>query len=103
MLSKAKKSLSLVIAMVVVIVSIMPAASAAQIYPEGITKQQVSDAIPKLDTAINNLLEGTQEGKNLPVPHCIKSTEGWALDIYPPDSTMRVRLDGCPSGLRDRS
>ena len=23
---------------------------------------------------------GTQEGKNLPVPHCIKGTDGWALD-----------------------
>lgn len=22
----------------------------------------------------------TQEGKNLPVPHCIRDTEGWALD-----------------------
>jgi nicotinamidase-related amidase len=31
------------------------------------------------DTHFDNYLE-TQEGKNLPVPHCIKNTEGWQLD-----------------------
>lgn len=30
------------------------------------------------DTHHENYME-TQEGKNLPVPHCIKGTEGWAL------------------------
>jgi nicotinamidase-related amidase len=31
------------------------------------------------DTHFDNYME-TQEGKNLPVPHCIKDTEGWHLD-----------------------
>ena len=31
------------------------------------------------DTHAENYLE-TQEGKNLPVPHCIKGTDGWKLD-----------------------
>lgn len=31
------------------------------------------------DTHFDNYLE-TQEGKKLPVPHCIKGSEGWKLD-----------------------
>lgn len=31
------------------------------------------------DTHFDNYSE-TQEGKNLPVPHCIKETEGWQID-----------------------
>lgn len=31
------------------------------------------------DTHFDNYME-TQEGKNLPVPHCIKDTDGWQLD-----------------------
>jgi nicotinamidase-related amidase len=31
------------------------------------------------DTHFDNYME-TQEGKKLPVPHCIKDTEGWQLD-----------------------
>ncbi len=30
------------------------------------------------DTHLDNYLD-TQEGKNLPVPHCIKGTDGWQL------------------------
>lgn len=30
------------------------------------------------DTHFDNYME-TQEGKNLPVPHCIKGTEGWQI------------------------
>ncbi|MBQ8447712.1 MAG: cysteine hydrolase [Clostridia bacterium] len=30
------------------------------------------------DTHLENYME-TQEGKNLPVPHCIKGTEGWQI------------------------
>ncbi len=37
------------------------------------------DIIVTYDTHAENYLE-TQEGKNLPVPHCIVDTEGWALD-----------------------
>ncbi len=31
------------------------------------------------DTHFENYMD-TREGKNLPVPHCIKGTEGWMLD-----------------------
>jgi len=34
--------------------------------------------IATLDTHSENYLQ-TQEGKNLPVPHCIRGTEGWKL------------------------
>ena len=35
--------------------------------------------IATLDTHGENYME-TQEGKNLPVPHCIRGTEGWMLE-----------------------
>ena len=37
------------------------------------------DIIVTYDTHPENYLD-TQEGKNLPVPHCIKGTAGWMLD-----------------------
>ena len=37
------------------------------------------DIIVTYDTHGENYME-TQEGKNLPVPHCIKGTDGWKLD-----------------------
>jgi len=37
------------------------------------------DIIVTYDTHGENYME-TQEGKNLPVPHCIKNTDGWKLD-----------------------
>ncbi len=37
------------------------------------------DIIVTYDTHPENYME-TQEGKNLPVPHCIKGTEGWKLN-----------------------
>ena len=37
------------------------------------------DIIVTYDTHAENYME-TQEGKNLPVPHCIKDTDGWQLD-----------------------
>lgn len=37
------------------------------------------DIIVTYDTHAENYMD-TQEGKRLPVPHCIKGTEGWALD-----------------------
>lgn len=37
------------------------------------------DIIVTYDTHEENYML-TQEGKNLPVPHCIRGTEGWALD-----------------------
>ena len=41
-----------------------------------------------LDTHYENYLE-TAEGKKLPVSHCIKGTDGWALD-----ENIRLALDG---------
>lgn len=37
------------------------------------------DVIATYDTHGENYMD-TQEGKKLPVPHCIKGTEGWKLD-----------------------
>lgn len=37
------------------------------------------DIIVTYDTHFENYIE-TSEGKNLPVPHCIKDTDGWELD-----------------------
>jgi len=41
-------------------------------------KDFLGDIICTLDTHSEDYLD-TQEGKNLPVPHCIKGTEGWKL------------------------
>lgn len=41
------------------------------------------------DTHFDNYLE-TQEGKKLPVPHCIKESEGWEID----KKLEALRLDG---------
>lgn len=37
------------------------------------------DIIATFDTHTENYMD-TQEGKHLPVPHCIKGTHGWKLD-----------------------
>ncbi len=37
------------------------------------------DVVFTMDTHAESYLD-TQEGKNLPVPHCIKGTDGWTLD-----------------------
>ena len=41
-------------------------------------KEQGYKVIATRDTHNDNYME-TQEGKNLPVPHCIKYTEGWKV------------------------
>lgn len=41
------------------------------------------------DTHFDNYME-TQEGRNLPVPHCIKGTEGWQID----KKLASLRTDG---------
>lgn len=43
-----------------------------------IKKYPTSDIIATRDTHSESYLD-TQEGKNLPVPHCIKGTHGWEL------------------------
>ena len=42
-------------------------------------RRHKGDIIVTFDTHSENYME-TAEGKNLPVPHCIKGTDGWLLD-----------------------
>ena len=42
-------------------------------------KEFEGDLIATYDTHGENYMD-TQEGKNLPVPHCIRGTEGWKLN-----------------------
>lgn len=46
------------------------------------------DLIVTYDTHSDDYMS-TQEGKNLPVPHCIKGTDGWKLD-----SRVQTALEG---------
>ena len=46
------------------------------------------DVIVTYDTHFENYME-TQEGKRLPVPHCIKGTDGWRLN-----EKVQAALDG---------
>lgn len=52
-------------------------------------KEAGADVMFTLDTHEDNYLE-TQEGKHLPVPHCIKNTEGWMLV-----PELRPLAEGC--------
>lgn len=64
MLNKMKKPIGIICVLMIVIMSLSPVAFAAVSYPQGVEKQQVQSAIPKLDKAIANLIEGT-ENKSL--------------------------------------
>ena len=46
---------------------------------EEIKKYPAADIIATRDTHAPNYMD-TQEGKNLPVPHCIRDTQGWELN-----------------------
>ncbi len=46
---------------------------------EEIRKYHAADIIATRDTHAPNYMD-TQEGKNLPVPHCIRGTQGWELN-----------------------
>lgn len=54
---------------------------AAEIVPKVVSKIQGFDGeiFVTLDTHFENYME-TAEGKKLPVPHCIRGTDGWRLD-----------------------
>lgn len=52
-------------------------------------KENGTDVIFTLDTHEENYLN-TQEGKNLPIPHCIKNTDGWMLIPQ-----LRPLAEGC--------
>ena len=45
---------------------------------EDIVEEGAVDLIFTQDTHADNYLD-TQEGKNLPIPHCIKKTDGWQI------------------------
>ena len=45
---------------------------------EKIRSYPAADVLATMDTHGDNYME-TQEGRNLPVPHCIKGTEGWKM------------------------
>ena len=56
---------------------------AVEIIPKVVEKVEsaIADGVPVVftrDTHDNNYLD-TQEGRMLPVPHCIKETRGWAI------------------------
>lgn len=57
---------------------------------EEIGKYPARDIIATRDTHFENYLE-TQEGRNLPVTHCIKGTSGWELN-----AKIAAALDGAP-------
>ncbi len=46
---------------------------------EKIKSYNIGDVFATRDTHQENYME-TQEGANLPVPHCIEGTEGWEID-----------------------
>lgn len=54
------------------------AVSIIEAVKEKIRSYPSSDVIATMDTHHENYME-TQEGKYLPVPHCIKGTEGWKI------------------------
>lgn len=58
-MEKIRSTVSLLLTVLIVIFTMAPAASAVQSYPEGVTKEQMQEIIPKLDTAIGSLLEST--------------------------------------------
>lgn len=53
-----------------------------------------------MDTHANNYLE-TQEGKNLPVEHCIAGTWGWELAVDMPDGVPATRVRKDAFGARE--
>ena len=56
-------------------------AEAVAIVPDVVRKIEAFDGeiFATLDTHFDNYMQ-TAEGKKLPVPHCIKGTDGWMLD-----------------------
>ena len=63
---------------------------AAAIVPNVVSKINAhqGDIIVTYDTHFDDYMT-TSEGKNLPVPHCIKGTDGWKLD-----AEVQKALDG---------
>ena len=58
------------------------------------------DIIVTYDTHPENYME-TQEGKNLPVPHCIKDTEGWQICPVLEELRKTEAIDRLTFGSKD--
>ncbi|MBR1629673.1 MAG: cysteine hydrolase [Lachnospiraceae bacterium] len=58
---------------------------------EKIQMYPIEDVFYTLDTHEENYLQ-TQEGRNLPVEHCIKGTEGWELDTALKDALKEAKV-----------
>ena len=73
MMKKGKKAISFLTVMLLVVLSLMPGALAVS-YPEGVSKEQISATIGKIDTLITTVAETTDEGslKNLILPEIYK-------------------------------
>ena len=61
-----------------------------------ISKYPKENIIATRDTHEENYLE-TQEGKNLPVVHCVRGTEGWELDKRVVEALDGVRVIDKPT------
>lgn len=59
-------------------------------------KEQGTDIVFTKDTHYKDYLM-TQEGRKLPVPHCVKGTEGWELDAGLKELAMDCRILEKPS------
>lgn len=55
-------------------------------------KQNGDEVVFTFDTHDNTYLD-TQEGKNLPVTHCIRNTQGW--NLYGSIANMKEKSDTC--------
>ena len=49
------------------------------------------DIIATYDTHYENYMQ-TNEGKNLPIPHCIKGTDGWKLNNKVEEMIQTIQL-----------
>lgn len=73
MMKKGRNVISILTVMILLVLSIAPGVVAVS-YPEGVTKEQVSATIGKIDTLISAVAETTDEGslKNLILPEIYK-------------------------------
>ena len=73
MMKKGKKVISVLTVMLLVVLSLMPGAMAVT-YPEGVTKEQISATINKIDTIITTVAQTTEAGslQNLILPEIYK-------------------------------
>lgn len=85
MIKKGRKIISLISAVLLVMLTLTPAALAVE-YPQGVTKEQISATIDKVDVLIEALVSSTPEGslENLILPELYKNEvlSSLAVGIY---------------------